>query len=429
MFGLQIGQRSKALLLGVFVKQKKRILAGLVAAGCLHVGLVSEVEAHWWNRCYSRAHYVLPSHYGWHHYGYSSYSFPSYAHWYSFGPACYPSVAHYQVSFRPIVYRPVFCPPVYRRTPVFLPSVNVVRGPHVWLLGQSDAGTRTNADLFESSTHDWVDSAGVWGQLVDKEQNPPRADLVAKAARSRSESSTSVAKTEVSTKQKNDGDLKQITWEEAIYGSLPSSPMVRLVSHRNEHVGDSYSDWLGENAELSTGNGFVIGDLNSQDSRRIYLSPESSLIDEMVQAGNSYDAHQSLLNSSLASGRFDSSLQLRNAVLSLFASKEPIAVELILDRFNQACATGAFLNDQALGMKISDYLSPCHIDVANTLNEFSKLALRNEEDSVSHLLIVATLLRLDGQSSRSKIFAQSAFEQASQKGNLQWNSLMTSLLQ
>ncbi len=69
MFGLQIGQRSKALLLGVFVKQKKRILAGLVAAGCLHVGLVSEVEAHWWNRCYSRAHYVLPSHCGWHHYG------------------------------------------------------------------------------------------------------------------------------------------------------------------------------------------------------------------------------------------------------------------------------------------------------------------------------------------------------------------------
>ncbi len=116
--------------------------------------------------------------------------------------------------------------------------------------------------------------------------------------------------------------------------------MVRLVSHRNEHVGDSYSDWLGENAELSTENGFVIGDLNSQDSRGIDLSPESSLIDEMVQAGNSYDAHQSLLNSSLASGRFDSSLQLRNAVLSLFASKEPIAVELILDRFNQACATG-----------------------------------------------------------------------------------------
>lgn len=437
MFGFKMGQRAKALLSGLFGKQEKRILAGLIAASGLHVGLASDVEAHWWNRCYSRAHYVLPSHCGWHHYGYRSYSsFPSYAHWYSFGPACYPSVAHcypsvasYHVSFRPIVYRPVFCPPVYHRAPVFLPSVNVVRGPQVLLLGQSGAGTRTSADLFESSTHDWVDGAGVWGQRVDKEPNPPRAAWVSNSARLRGESSPSIAKTEVSTKQNNDGELKQLTWEEAIYGSFPSGPTVRLVSHRNESIGDSYSDWFGENAEFESNNGFVIDDLNSQDLPGIYVSPESSLIDEMVQSGNSYDAHQSLLGSSLASGRFDSSLQLRNAVLSLFASKEPIAVELVLDRFNQACATGAFLNDQALGMKISDYLAPCHIDVTNTLNEFSKLALRNEEDSVSHLLIVATLLRLDGQLARSKIFAQSAFDQASEKGNLQWNSLMTTLLQ
>ena len=159
------------------------------------------------------------------------------------------------------------------------------------------------------------------------------------------------------------------------------------------------------------------------------FSEECALVDEMVLAGNSSEAYQTLQSFVPSGLGFESSLQVRHAVLSLFASKDPIAVEVVLDRFNSACAAGAELDQQSLGCKVTDYLGPARVDVLNTLNEFSKLALRTEESNVPHLLIVATLLRLDGQTSRSRVFAQSAFEQAAETGSMQWNSLITTLLQ
>jgi hypothetical protein len=226
----------------------------------------------------------------------------------------------------------------------------------------------------------------------------------------------SVAKPKTLKQTPQSKDLKQLTWEEALYGPASSNSAVRFVAYQN----DSHDRMLSE----------VAGEEPSSGDRVVHrFSEESILVDEMVRSGHSMEAYQTLQSFVANSGTFDSSLQLRSAVLSLFASKDPIAVEVILDRFNEACAAGAELDHRALGVTISEYLAPSNIDVANTLNEFSKLALRSEGTNVSQLLIVATILRLDGDKTRSKIFAQAAFDQAAEAGSLQWNSLIIKLLQ
>jgi hypothetical protein len=413
VFITKIRQQSKAFWDRLPNKRWKQIIAGVLAAGCVQLGITPHAEAHWWNRCYTRTHYVLPAYCGWDHYGVGSYSFPSYAHWYSFGPACYRPISYYHVYarpivYRPIVYRPIVYRPIYYRSAVLLPSSHFLSDPGSGWLGQYDSQW-SSSDISVSDRNVWVDDNEVWSEEqvinLDAEDNVRPIEPV--------HGVNGIQRSVL--KPKTNEVLKPLTWEEALYGPAPNKSAIRFVA---------YQDDLNDRGDLEI---TQEGDVSGYEIVPGF-SAESILIDEMVRAGNSFEAHQTLRSFVSKSNAFDHSLQLRNAVLSLFASKDPIAVELVLDRFNEASAAGAILDERALGGKISDYLASSNIDVANTLNEFSKLALRSEETSVSQLLIVATILRLDGEQARSKVFAQAAFDQAAEMGSLQWNSLIVKLL-
>lgn len=377
----------------------KKLLTGAIAAGCTTAGLSTSAEAHWWNRCYARAHYVVPSCYGWSHYSYSSLSFPSYAHWYTVG--CYHPLTYSRIVYRPIVYQPIIYRPVIRRHVIGWPIVSAA-GTHDHIRFVDHFDSQPGVDFSDSfqpvneSGH-WVNDDGAWGTQVWSD-----SQLFTKANATRRNSSPSVA----SSNQVKAAD-ESLTWEETLYGAPTSSPLVRFVSYQSS---------------LANGN-----DLPNSTPTSVSISAPSSIIDEMVRGGNAIEAY-SAMQSLVAENSADASLQLRNAVLSLFAHNGPIAVELVLDRFNTACAAGASLNQRALGTTVSDYLAESRIDVANTLNEFSRLALSSEETAISHLLIVSTLLNLNGENERGRIFAQAAFDQAAETGQLQWSSLLTTLL-
>ena len=408
VFITKIRQQSKAFWERLPNKRWKQIIAGVLAASCVQLGITSHAEAHWWNRCYTRTHYVLPAYCGWNHYGVGSYSFPSYAHWYSFGPVCYRPISYYHVCARPIVYRPIVYRPIYYRSAVLLPSSHFFSDPGSEWLGQYDTQW-SSSDISVSDKNEWVDDNEVWSE--ERAFNLDAQDKVWPI-----EPVNGVNGTQRSVLKPNSNDvLKQLTWEEALYGPASNKSAIRFVAYQDDlnDGGDLKIAQEGEASRYEVVPGF---------------SAESILIDEMVRAGRSFEAHQTLQSFVSKSSAFDHSLQLRHAVLSLFASKDPIAVELVLDRFNEASAAGAVLDERALGGKISDYLASSNIDVANTLNEFSKLALRSEGTNVSQLLIVATILRLDGERARSKVFAQAAFDQAAEMGSLQWNSLIVKLL-
>jgi hypothetical protein len=296
------------------------------------------------------------------------------------------------------------------------------------LFSQNVVEQPSNAQVFERA-NDWVDDNGVWGQREAINHAQHRSEWATNSVKSALEATRSIATSNPRAQSEQTDNLKQLTWEEAVYGPELSKSAIRFVTHRNELSDEDYVQWTVDDTNYENDGASTVEVVSSAETIDPPISPESMLVDQIVQSGGSFDAHQTLSSFVAASGTFDSSLQLRSAVLSLFASKEPIAVELVLDRFNQACAAGARLDERALGKSISDYLAPSHVDVTNTLNEFSKLALRNDANSVSHLLVVATVLRLDGQVDRSRLFAQAAFEQAAEKGSLQWNSLIVNLLQ
>ncbi len=412
----KIRQQTNTFLKRLLGGGRKQLLAGVIAASCVHLGFASQAEAHWWNRCYARAHYVVPSYCGWGHYGFNAYSFPSYSHWYSFGHVCYRPISYYHVYARPIVYRPIVYRPIYYRSAVLVPSSHFVQASSSDWFGEHETTWSSSSDMSLNNRDVWRDDSGVWHEESAINLDTQNSEWPIDSDNSVPAIRHSVAKPKTLKQTPHSKDLKQLTWEEALYGPAPTNSAVRFVAYQNDSNQGTLSEIAGE-------------DPTSGDRIVHRVSAESILVDEMVRSGKSFEAHQTLHSFVAPSGTFDSSLQLRSAVLSLFASKDPIAVELILDRFNEACAAGAELDHRALGMPISDYLAPSNIDVSNTLNEFSKLALRSERTNVSQLLIVATILRLDGEKNRSKIFAQAAFDQAAEAGSLQWNSLIIKLLQ
>jgi hypothetical protein len=387
VFITKIRQQTKTFLTRLLGQRRKQWMVASIAVGCLHAGVASHVDAHWWNHCYARTHCFVPSYSGWGHYGYSAYAFPYYSHWYSFGPACYRPISYHYFYARPTVYRPIVYRPIQYRSIVLVPPTHFVEAPR----------------------SDWFNEQDIqWRDVED-------FDWPVESIRSTETVPYSVSNPKTNKQRESSGNLKQITWEEALYGSSPANPATRFVAYQNQAVDGEFID-------------VATKDLASENIEARPLSAESILVDEMVRSGNSIEAQQTLQSFVAKRGTFDSSLLLRGAVLSLFASKEPIAVELILDRFNEACAAGAELDERALGGKISDYLDPSNIDITNTLDEFSKLALRDEGSSVSQYLIVASILRLNGEKARAKVFAQAAFDLAAEEGSLQWNSLIMKLL-
>lgn len=152
------------------------------------------------------------------------------------------------------------------------------------------------------------------------------------------------------------------------------------------------------------------------------------VLDDLVRRGEFAAALRSCESMSKNSQGMSKGVSLRHAVLKLFAPESESELASVLDLLNTACAAGSNLHGEELGNgKLRGWLESTPVSLDESLNQFSRLTLENPEIAVGNLLLISALLKLDGQEARSRIFAEEAYERASQTGELDWSSLMMTL--
>jgi hypothetical protein len=154
----------------------------------------------------------------------------------------------------------------------------------------------------------------------------------------------------------------------------------------------------------------------------------SGLVDEMVLAGDMPNALRSC--EAMASNRqpMNKGIYLRHAILKLFTPDTETDLEKVLDLLNMSAAAGGEITPSELGgSTLRDYLEPSRVGLQDSLNQLSHNALQGKTDGAADLLLIAALLKLDGQSERSKLFASEAFVKASVSENFVWHSLLAAV--
>ncbi|XZE45600.1 hypothetical protein SH467x_000846 [Pirellulaceae bacterium SH467] len=154
----------------------------------------------------------------------------------------------------------------------------------------------------------------------------------------------------------------------------------------------------------------------------------TAMLDDLVSRGDFASALRSCEAMSKNSQGMAKGVALRHAVLRLFAPESETELDSVLDLLNTACAAGSRLEGKELGGgTLRNYLESTPISFDESLNQFSRMALENEELAVGNLLLISALLKLDAQEARARVFAKEAFDRASETGELNWNSLMVVL--
>jgi hypothetical protein len=121
-------------------------------------------------------------------------------------------------------------------------------------------------------------------------------------------------------------------------------------------------------------------------------------------------------------------IYLRHAILKLFTPDTETDLEKVLDLLNMSAAAGGEINPSELGgTTLRDYLKPSRVGLQDSLNQLSENALQGKTDGAADILLIATLLKLDGQSERARLFASEAFEKASVSENFVWHSLLAAV--
>lgn len=152
------------------------------------------------------------------------------------------------------------------------------------------------------------------------------------------------------------------------------------------------------------------------------------ILDDLVRRGDFAAALQSCESMAKNAQGMSKGVALRHAVLKLFAPDSESELSAVLDLLNTACAAGSKLQGEELGVgTLRGFLESTPVSLDESLNQFSRLTLENPEIAVGNLLLISALLKLDGQEDRSRVFAEEAFERASQTGELNWSSLLMTL--
>lgn len=165
-----------------------------------------------------------------------------------------------------------------------------------------------------------------------------------------------------------------------------------------------------------------------EPSSAAWAASANGVIDRFMKEGDLASAAKScesmLKNHQpLASGTY-----LRCGVIKLFSPDSDVLMEDVLEPWNRAVAGGSRLMASELNVpRLRDYLKGSNIDLDSSLDAISQKALSSDSESVEELLLLATLLKLDGQDSRSSIFASEAFDRASNLGTIRWSSLLSEL--
>ena len=148
----------------------------------------------------------------------------------------------------------------------------------------------------------------------------------------------------------------------------------------------------------------------------------------MVAAGELDHAHSSCKSMERITQPKGAGVYLRQALLSYFSadasSAAPSMIE-ILKLLELACEAGSQVQPTELPKdSLQDYFAACKVDVTGKLELLSKSVLESPNNSGGELLLLAALLKLDGQYDRAKLFANEVEEQFARAGAFRWHSLL-----
>ncbi len=165
-----------------------------------------------------------------------------------------------------------------------------------------------------------------------------------------------------------------------------------------------------------------------EPSSAAWAASANGVIDRFMKEGDFASAAKSCESMLKNHQPLGSGTYLRCGVIKLFLPDSDVLMEEVLEPWNRAVAGGSRLTASELNVpRLRDYLKGSNIDLDSSLDAISQKALSSDSESVNELLLLATLLKLDGQDSRSSIFAREAFDRASNLGTIRWSSLLSAL--
>lgn len=170
----------------------------------------------------------------------------------------------------------------------------------------------------------------------------------------------------------------------------------------------------------------------------VWTESAVGLIDDMVAHGDWESAYQGCRRMDKINSPKHHSVLIRHAVLELVAIREIVLdtesgaglqdMDRALDLFERACARGGTIGSDSLGEKtIGAYFGASNIDVGSLMESLSRRVLAQPTTSGREILLLATLLRLDGQNERAELFAREAVSQSAMSETFRWNHLLREL--
>jgi len=161
----------------------------------------------------------------------------------------------------------------------------------------------------------------------------------------------------------------------------------------------------------------------------VWTKAAVGIVDEMVARGDLDDAYTSCKSMERITQPKGAGVYLRQALLSYFSvevneAKKPSTGDVLM-LLELACEGGSMLQSSELAKdSLQDYFAACTVDVNRTLESLSKSVLDSPNQTGQDLLLLAALLKLEGQDDRAKLFASEVKEQASKINAIRWNAIM-----
>jgi hypothetical protein len=163
----------------------------------------------------------------------------------------------------------------------------------------------------------------------------------------------------------------------------------------------------------------------------IWTESAVGLIDEMVERGEIELAQQSLERMGKISTPLSHRVLVRQALIELVAHRDAIDVprlDRVMDLFAKAAQAGnGFSTEEFRGASLSAYLRASDIELTEILDQLAQRALEQPDRSGREMLLLAVLLKLDGQKDRALLFADESRTLAARSDAFRWKSVLRSL--
>ncbi|HUP79545.1 MAG TPA: hypothetical protein VM260_13420, partial [Pirellula sp.] len=336
---------------------------GCVAIGSLAMG--SNAYGHYPFHHYRHGGFGWGSHYYSNYYGglssfyglSSSYVYPSFS--FRVAPLYY-SVNYYSPTyFAPVYNPPVYYPPVYYPPVYYAPAWSPC---YTWSSVQTDVGFpyANNGTSRILSTNSFVAGHGNSPLSLQPRQF---------------QSVTPLGGMQVSKMDPMERETK-------IGSAVVNEPGIKLVSNKPVLL---------------------------QPYSPIWTKAAVGIVDDMVAAGELDHAYSSCKSMERITQPKGAGVYLRQALLSYFStdvnSLATPSTSEILKLLELACEAGSRVQPSELSKNsLQDYFSACAVDVTGTMEQLSKSVLESPNNSGSELLLLAALLKLDGQQDRAQLF-------------------------